>query len=164
MPAKPKSTRNSELAAIHIAAGHLGMDTKDENPESDYHAMLWSIASVRSAAALDWTGRKRVLDHLKSRGAQIGGKRPNEWSFIDRAAADRQPLLRKICAVCRGMKVGKKYAEGVAKKQHHVGRRLEMMDYTELWHLAGALSRTQTFKAKNAPAPEGGIEQGGKPA
>jgi len=161
--AKPKSARNSELAAIHIAAAQLGMDTRDENPESEYHAMLWSIARTRSAGDLDWTGRKRVLEHLKSRGAGKGRK-SGEWSFIDSATQDRKPLLRKICAVCRAMKVGKKYAEGVAKKQHGVDRHLEMMSYTELWHLAGALSRTQTFKAKNAPAPEGGIDQGGKPA
>ncbi|MCX7172447.1 MAG: regulatory protein GemA, partial [Proteobacteria bacterium] len=135
MAAKPKSTRNSELAAIHCAKKDLGLD------DETYRDMLFTIARVRSAGDLDWTGRKRVMEHLKSRGAGKGRK-PNEWAFIDRATADRQPLLRKICAVCRAMKVGKKYAEGVAKRQHHIERRLEMMDANELWLLAGALSRT----------------------
>ncbi|MDD5176780.1 MAG: DUF1018 domain-containing protein [Sterolibacterium sp.] len=151
MPAKPKSARNSELAAIHCAKKELGLD------DETYRDMLWTIARVRSAGDLGWTDRKRVLDHLKSRGAS--GK-TNEWSFIERAAEDRKPLLRKICAVCRAMKVGKRYAEGVALTQHGVARRLEMMDYSELWKLAGALSRTQMFKAKNAPPPDGGIDQG----
>lgn len=158
MPTKPKSTRIRELAAIHIAADQLGMDTEDKNPDSEYRSMLWTIARVRSASDLDWTGRKRVLEHLKSRGAS--GK-PNEWAFIDSAAADRQPLLRKVCAVCRAIKVGKAYAEGVARRQHGIERRLEMMNASEMWLLAGALSRTQRFKDKNAPPPEGGITPAG---
>ena len=154
MPAKSKTIRNSELAAIHCAKKELGLD------DDTYRDMLWSIARVRSAGDLDWTGRKRVLDHLKSRGA--GRATKNQWAFIDRAAADRQPLLRKICAVCRAMKAGKSYAEGVAKRQHRIDRRLEMMDANELWLLAGALARTQRFKDKSAPPPEGGITTSGE--
>lgn len=156
MSDKPNITRNRELAAIHCAKKDLGLD------DETYRDMLFTVARVRSAGDLDWTGRKRVLDHLKSRGAGQAGKNP--WAFIDRAAADRQPLLRKICAVCRAMKVGKAYAEGVARRQHGIERRLEMMSAGELWLLAGALSRTQKFKAKNAPPPEGGIGQGERPA
>lgn len=159
MATKPKTTRNSELAAIHCAKKELGLD------DDTYRDLLFTVARVRSAADLDWTGRKRVLEHMKTRGAGKGAK-PNQWTFIDRAAADRQPLLRKICAVCRAMKVGKSYAEGVAKRQHGVDRRLEMMDHGELWLLAGALVRTQRFKAipsgaqEDVPPLEGGIGQG----
>ena len=146
-------TRNSQIATIKIAAKQLGMD------DETYRAMLFTVARVNSATELDWAGRKQVIDHLKSRGASIGIK-ANEWGFIDGAASDRKPLLRKVCAVCRAMKVGKAYAEGVARRQHGIERRLEMMSASELWLLAGALSRTQMFKDKHAAPPEGGIGDG----
>lgn len=147
--------RNNQIAQIHIARQQLGMD------EETYRDMLWTVARVRSAARLDWAGRKKVIDHLVKCGAKLGRpevpRKPNEWSFIDAAPRDRQPLLRKVCAVCRAMNVGKAYAEGVAKRQHGIERHLEMMDARELWFVAAALSRTQTYRDKNAPPPEGGI-------
>ena len=94
-----------------------------------------SPRSLRAEAA------RRVLDHLR----RLGGT-PNEWAFIDAAAEDRRPLLRKICATCRGMGVGKAYAEGIARRQHGVERRLEMMDMGELYAVAGALARTQAHR------------------
>lgn len=57
--------RKRELAQIHIARQQLGMD------EETYRAMLWAVARVRSAKDLDWTGRKRVLDHLKMSGFKV---------------------------------------------------------------------------------------------
>ena len=62
------SQRRIELAQIHMAAEHLGMDTADKNPDSDYRSMLWTCARVRSAADLDFAGRRKVIEHLKSRG------------------------------------------------------------------------------------------------
>jgi len=133
---RQSNPRNRELSAIHAAKRDLGME------DDAYRDMLWTVARVRSAADLDFAGRKKVLDHLKA----CGWKAPNEWSFIDRAAQDRQPLLRKICAVSRSMGVGKAYAEGVAKRQHKIERRLEMMDATELWLVAAALERTRQHR------------------
>lgn len=54
--------RNAELAQIHIARAQLGLD------EDTYRAVLWTVARVRSARDLDWTGRKTLLEHFKSRG------------------------------------------------------------------------------------------------
>ena len=139
---KTTTTRNAEIATIKIAAKQLGMD------DGTYRDMLWTIACVRSAKDLDWAGRKKVIDHLKACGAVI--RKPGQWDFIKRASADHQPLLRKICAVCLDMKVSKAYAEGVAKRQHGIERRLEMMDATELWKVAAALERTRQSKAKEA--------------
>lgn len=139
------ASRNAEIGEIHRRAGLLGMDTRDKNASSKYRSMLWTVARVHSATELDWAGRRKVLDHLaglmKAEGIQI--KKPNEWAFIDHAAAARQPLLRKICAVCRSMNVGKSYAEGAARRQTGVARKLEMMDEGQLWLLAGVLERTR---------------------
>lgn len=54
--------RNAELAQIHIARAQLGID------EETYRAILWTVARVRSAKDLDWTGRKALLEHFKAKG------------------------------------------------------------------------------------------------
>ena len=61
-PAPAADIRNRELAQIHIAKAALGLD------EETYRDMLWTVARVRTAAELDWGGRKRVLEHLKACG------------------------------------------------------------------------------------------------
>lgn len=70
--------RNRELAQIHIAKAALQMD------DETYRAMLWTVARVRSSRDLDWTGRKRVLDHMVKCG----------WKNKPARAAD--PVSRKI--------------------------------------------------------------------
>ena len=140
-PAKQADIKRREITLIHIAKQQLGMD------DETYRAMLWTVARVKSSIELDFAGRKKVLDHLKACGFKVVA---NEWAFIDKAAADRQPLLRKICAVCRSMKVGKTYAEGAARRQTGIARKLEMMDQGQLWLLAGVLERTRKHKEEAA--------------
>ncbi|MDH4134391.1 MAG: regulatory protein GemA [Gammaproteobacteria bacterium] len=137
------ANRNKELAAIHAAKRDLCM------ADDAYRDILWAVARVRSAKDLDYAGRMKVLDHFKACGWKPKPK-PNEWAFIDHAAADRQPLLRKICAVCRSMGVGKTYAEGAAKRQTGIDRKLELMDQGQLWVLAGVLERTRQHKQEQA--------------
>ena len=131
--------RRRDLAAIHAAKHDLRMD------DDVYRDILWTIGRVRSAGDLDQAGRSKLLDHLRACGWKPVPK-VNEWAFIDSAAPDKRPLLRKICAVCRHMKVGKAYAEGVAKRQHGIERKLEMMNADELWLVAGALENTRRHK------------------
>lgn len=57
-----RDLRRDDLSKIHIAKKQLGLD------DDTYRAMLWSIARVRSAKDLDFTGRQRVLHHLRKRG------------------------------------------------------------------------------------------------
>ncbi len=135
----PADQRRRDLAAIHAAKRDLNMD------DDAYRDILWSVARVRSAGDLDQAGRSKLLDHFRACGWKPAPK-VNEWAFIDKAAVDNQPLLRKICAVCRSMGVGKAYAEGAAKRQHGITRRLEMMSQGELWLLAGVLERTRQHK------------------
>lgn len=61
-PAQAADIRKRELAQIHIAKAALGL------ADDTYRDMLWTVARVRSASELDWSGRKRVLDHLKACG------------------------------------------------------------------------------------------------
>jgi phage gp16-like protein len=56
--------RRRELAKIHILADELGMDTDDQNPQSEYRSMLFTVTRETSTAKIDQAGRLRVLDHL----------------------------------------------------------------------------------------------------
>ena len=57
--------RKSELAKIHIGKKQLF------DGDGEYRAMLRSLAGVRSAADLDEAGRRAVLEHLKTCGAEF---------------------------------------------------------------------------------------------
>lgn len=60
--------RRRDLARIHLAKKELALD------DEAYRDLLWAIARVRSAADLDWTGRRRVLEHLRKLGAHFGAR------------------------------------------------------------------------------------------
>lgn len=60
--------RRAELAKIHIGAKQVGLDPADPDPNSDYRAMLWANARVRSSSELDYAGRAKVLKHLTECG------------------------------------------------------------------------------------------------
>ncbi|MBP6636054.1 MAG: regulatory protein GemA [Sulfuritalea sp.] len=109
-PRKPKPPRNGELAMIHMAKAQLGLD------DATYRDMLWTLAQVRSSAALDHAGRRKVLEHLKSRGARIGR------AGQGRAPADRARLLDKITAQLADLHLPEVYAEGIARQMFGVQR------------------------------------------
>lgn len=138
------ATRNQLLARLHCIKKEQGWD------DDTYRDILYARTGKRSAAELEGPELARAVAALGAQKPPGGFKRDPEWAFIDTAAEEKRPLLRKICAVCRDMGVGRAYAEGVAKRQHGVERRLEMMDLGELYALAGALSRTQHSRESRA--------------
>jgi len=138
----PAATRNQLLARLHCLKKEQGWD------EDTYRYILFARTGQRSAADLDGPALARVVAALGAQKPPGGTKRTGEWAFIDAAAADKRPLLRKICAVCRDMGVGRAYAEGVARRQHGVERHLEMMSGEELKAVVGALVRTQAHRQK----------------
>lgn len=167
-PSVPSQDATAErkrlLARIHCCKAELGWS------DEEYRDILQAKTGQRSAAALGFLALRRLAAELgeKTRQAPAGSgpvkadarKRSDErddWSFINRAAEEKRPLLRKIFAVCRELGGGRTYAEGVAKRQCGSTRRLEMMDYGELWKVAAALATTQRGKAAKAQAQE---EQG----
>ena len=60
--------RRRELAQIHVAVKQLGMT------DEDHRALLFAECKVTSAGDLDWRGRKRYLDKLKSLGFKVKPK------------------------------------------------------------------------------------------
>jgi phage gp16-like protein len=106
--------RRKDLATIHMAATQLGMDTADRNEESAYRSMLWTVARVRSSAALDWAGRKKVIDHLKACGFKPTSKNTGKPANVK---PELIPLMSKIGALLADMKLPWAYAAAIAKKQ-----------------------------------------------
>jgi len=76
-----------DIQIIHIAKQHLGMD------DATYRAMLWAVARVESSLALDWAGRRRVLDHLKGCGFKVASKKASTRPLAD------DPQSKKIRAL-----------------------------------------------------------------
>lgn len=113
--------RRRELAQIHLAKKQLGLD------DETYRDMLFVVARVRSAADLDFAGRSRVLEHLKSRGFRVKstakhGKKPKvseghaaqlgkiealladaglPWEYLTHGKDGAPSLLTRLCGVER---------------------------------------------------------------
>lgn len=133
--------RRRDMAFIHLAKKQLGMD------DATYRAMLWSVARVRSAADLDFTGLQRVRAHLERCGFKPAkGKRayPGRPANID--SADRGPLLRKIEALLTDARRGWDYAHAMAKRMFHV-ERLEFCAPEDLRKLIAALTYDQARRS-----------------
>jgi phage gp16-like protein len=80
--------RNAELAQIHIARAQLGLD------DETYRAVLWTVARVKSAKDLDWTGRKTLLDHFKAKGWKPTA--PKKAKAAQPVPAGQEGLLRVL--------------------------------------------------------------------
>lgn len=108
-PQTAPDIRRRELAQIHVAKAQLGLD------DETYRAMLWTVARVKSAADLDWAGRKKVLDHLKAGGFKIKSR--------PAPAASKAVLVSKIRAQLIALdNKPDTYADGMARHMFHIER------------------------------------------
>lgn len=80
--------RNAELAQIHIAKTQLGLD------DDTYRDVMWTVARVRSSKDLDWTGRKKLLEHFKAKGWKP--QPPKTAKTAKPAAAGQAGLVRVL--------------------------------------------------------------------
>lgn len=139
---QPYRARNVELAKIHIAKARLGLDEVVAPGSCDcgrertaYHEMLWTIARVHSAKDLDEGGRRRVLEHLRSRGFSDPRRgRPH--------TADGNPAIRKIEAMLADAGRPWSYADAMAQRMFHVDR-VTFCDRDQLRRLIAALAIDQ---------------------
>lgn len=142
--------RNKLLARLHCLKKELGLD------DDTYRDILQARTGARSAADLDDAALARVVAALGEQKPRAG-KVDNEWAWVNKAAADKRPVLWKIRRICinLGIKRGQQiaYAEGVAARIAGCERHLQMMAAGELWQLIGPLERTARYKA--APAGPG---------
>lgn len=134
--------KRRELAMIHIAKKQLRMD------DETYRTMLFTIARVRSAADLDFTGRKRVLEHLKSRGfTSRPGKTPRPDRPKNMNDADRGPSLKKIEAMLAEAGRPWAYADGMAKRMFHV-EKVAWCNVDQLHSIVAALVYDQQRRSR----------------
>lgn len=131
--ARVTDKRQAELAKIHIAKKQLGLD------DETYRNMLWTLAAVTSASDLDEHGRRRVLEHLKSRG------------FRDRTrptpALDRAALIAKVRAQLFALDRPETYADAMSRRMFHVDR-FEWCHPGQLHKLVAALTYAQQRAAR----------------
>lgn len=128
-PQTATDIRKRELAMIHVAKSQLGLD------DDTYRAMLWTVARVKSAADLDWAGRKKVLDHLKAGGFKIKSR--------PAPAANKAGLVSAVRAslIACGNKPDA-YADGMARHMFKV-ERFEWCDPAQLRKIIAALGYQQ---------------------
>lgn len=133
--------RLAELAKIHIAKKELGLD------DDTYREMLFTIARVRTASALDEHGRRRVLEHLRSRGFDSKkGKR----AFPGRPHnCDSNPLLRKIEALLSDGRKPWAYVDAMAARMFHVDR-IAFANDEQLRKIVAALEYNKARENKRA--------------
>lgn len=133
-----KSTRQRQLAQIHIAKKDFGMD------DETYRAMLKGVAGVDSSSQLDFNGMTKVLKHLRASGFKVADDSKNEWSFVFKLSADRQLYGKKIYRLAQrlgteGKAVSKKYIEGIASQMAGAHKPIEFCDPEDLHKIVQAL-------------------------
>lgn len=129
----------ARLAAIHLAKKNLGM------ADESYRAMLKRITGHESAGHCTAGQLGAVMEELKGFGAVfISAKRRVDRVEPASAAADKQPLLRKIDALLLDArpKRDRAYADAMAKRMHKV-ERLEFCTPKQLTAIIAALSYDQ---------------------
>lgn len=125
---QPAASRLADLARIHCLKKDLGLS------DDEYRDVLFALERVRSAADLDWAGRRRVIDHLAGRVRAVnpppapfskGGRSGGEWAFVERRPAHEQKQWRYLIVLCRdyGIARGKQvaYVEGIGRRQAGLG-------------------------------------------
>ncbi len=152
MTVRADNSRNRELAQIHCAKRDLALD------EETYRAMLWTIARVKSAADLDFTGRRQVIEHLRARGFRYspppspsplkGEGRNSEWAWVDRAAPERRAMLRKIIMLLRSAEPprARSYADAICERMWGIAR-LELAAPNQLHAIVAELVEDQRRRA-----------------
>ena len=139
-----QDVRNSELAQIHIAQAQLGMD------DDTYRNVLWTVARVRSSKDLDWSGRKRVLDHMKACGFKVRPKRlPTAHNPL---AMTKEAIEAKIATQLKDLGQNWPYAYGVARRIYPTMNRFEFLSPQQLGEVSSALERTIRYKRKKEAA------------
>lgn len=150
--------RRKDLAAIHVLAGQLGMETADKNPDCEYRAMLFTVGRVRSSADLSYEGRARVIAHLRGIARARGIKQdapPIERAGRPTPAPDRVKMVRKIRAMLNEAGRADEYGDGMARRMFHV-ERYEWLQPAQLRRVIAALEYDRGRRAaRDARAAEG---------
>ena len=140
-----------DIQIIKIAQKQLGMD------DETYRAMLWTVARVKSSTALDFAGRRKVIDHLKNCGFKVAAKKAPGKNAKPRPApaADKAAQVGKIRALLIALdNKPDAYADGMARKMFGV-ERMDWCSAQQLGKLIAALNYSLKRRADKSPLPPG---------
>lgn len=131
-PMTAEALRKTELAKIHLAKKQLAL------PDDEYRSLLLAVTGQSSAAALDWQGRKKLLDHFqkigfKPKAAKAGRTRPT-------VGADRMASVRKIEALLADAGRSWAYADGLVKKLFASTTKIERVEFCDGVHLGKVIA------------------------
>lgn len=143
------STRKSDLARIHMAKKDLGLD------DDTYRDILFTVARVRSSAELDFTGRKRLIEHFRKCGwtGNSGNQAAKPGAAPRRARPKRPTPAADVAVMCRKVRaqlisLGRlpdTYADGIARQMFQVDF-YEWLKPDQLHALVAALAKEQERK------------------
>jgi len=139
--AKPTSSRNRELARIHIARAQLAMD------EDVYRSTVRAISNQRtdSAKDLDYAEREKLLEHFRRLGwtdVRTGVRRKvTTWH--------KQKLMDKVAAMLASSMLPWAYADAMARRMFKV-ERTDWLDHDQLRRLVAALEYQKKRRLKAA--------------
>ena len=139
-----RTTRNADLAKIHLAKKQLGMS------QEEYTAMLQSQAGVFSSANLDQSGRQKVLAYLARQGFKAKASTTTGRPKRPTPAADKLPLVRRIRAQLISLKrKPDEYADGIA--QQMFGQHIQFFEWCDNDQLH-SISTALTYEQRRAGA------------
>lgn len=157
-PKTDEDLRRRELAQIHIAKKDTGM------AEDTYRSVIRHISKGRtdSAGSLDFTERKRLLEHLRACGFKPGSKPaskrprapyPGRPHQID-SSAPTAAQLGKVEALLADAGRAWAYADGMAKRMFDKDR-VAFCNGAELQKLIASLSYDKARRQARPANPKG---------
>lgn len=136
MPRSGAQIARSEQQMIQIGRRQLGLD------DDTYRAMLKRLTGKTSSKDLDWSARKKVIDHMKAAGALAAKKR-------DRTPKVMPPLMAKVEALLADLGLPWSYADAIAanitggKKPVSIKR----VEWVPEWVLRGIIADLERLQA-----------------
>ena len=113
-----EGARRADLARIHIAKKALNLD------DDAYRDIMFTVARVRSSAELDFTGRKRLIEHFLKcgwNGSKPTAAKPAKAPKRPTPSATLAPMCRKVRAQL--ISLGRRpdsYADAIAQRMFNV--------------------------------------------
>lgn len=130
--------RNKELGRIHCLKRDLKLS------DEIYRDVLWAVARVDSAAALDTHGRGAVIRHLYALAKKMGVAKPAR----QRPGNNRAAQVSKVRALLMAASPARDdaYADAMSQRMFGVAR-FTWCDAAQLHKLIGALAVDQRRQA-----------------
>lgn len=150
-----KSAAHDPRKAIFAACKALGLSAEER------HDVQRAVTGKTSLTDMTPAELERLREHLNRR-TKGPAKPANEWSFVFKLTADRQPYGKKIFRLAERMGalqtppvpvISKAYLEGISAQMRGTTQPLEFCDAEQLHKLVQAL---EVYLKRHEPKKSGG--------